>query len=188
LFSSSSVVDGSLPSTAGELHPRLQDSQCHPLILDGFFDSAPDGASSKLCLHVLSSFQRTGYLLASSRALQRVRGQAPRQVNFLQGNLSILQSVLFAVNPFLAAASIFFEALSRASHHANATTHRFRWKCALKVRLGNCELKEVSTGKCRRRVTLGPTNIRCTWQAVNAGTRPNQQLSRTHVTDWLVEL
>jgi hypothetical protein len=72
------------------------------------FDSAPRGASPKLCLHVLSSFQRTGYLLACSRAFQRVRGQAPRQVNFLQGNLSILLSVSIAVNPFLVCSVDFF--------------------------------------------------------------------------------
>jgi hypothetical protein len=71
-------MDGSQPATVGELHPRpavapldLRRSEPprHPLILDGFFLAsrpliAEDTRCQKLCLHVLSSFQRTG-LLAS---------------------------------------------------------------------------------------------------------------------------
>ena len=145
--------------------------------------------ASRLCLHVLSSFQRTGYLLAVSRTFQRVRGQAPRQVNFLQGNLSILQSAPFAVNPFSHRSVDFFRgAFENVAPRVRSKSHRFRLICALQVRLGKCELKEVSTGKCRRRVTLGPTNIRCDRETVNAGNRPNRQLNRNRVTDWLVEL
>jgi hypothetical protein len=46
----------------------------------------------------------------------------------------------------------------------------------------------VSAGKCRRRVTLGPLNIRCTSEPVNPGYAPRIDLIRTGVIDWLTEL
>ena len=72
LFSSSSYIGGSQPAASGELHPRpavasgnlrrLKPPR-HPLILDGLFPAfTPCGApAEKLCLHVLSSFQRTDF-------------------------------------------------------------------------------------------------------------------------------
>jgi hypothetical protein len=68
LFSSSSYVGGSQPAASGELHPRpavalrgLRHARPprHPLILDGFRLRALRRFVG-LCLHVLSSFQRTG--------------------------------------------------------------------------------------------------------------------------------
>jgi hypothetical protein len=65
-------MSGSQPATVGELHPLHRKALRHPLILDGLFRLRAFGASSRqprlgtdaraseLCLHVLSSFQRTG--------------------------------------------------------------------------------------------------------------------------------
>ena len=77
------------------------------------------------------------------RSILRLRGQAPHQLYFLQGNLAILQSISVAVNPFLARAPTFsLRRFPRPSHRVKATQHRFRWFRALEVRLGSCELKE----------------------------------------------
>ena len=65
-------MSGSQPATGGELHPLHRKALRHPLILDGLFRLRAFGVSSRqarlgtdarapeLCLHVLSSFQRTG--------------------------------------------------------------------------------------------------------------------------------
>ena len=147
MFSSSSVVDGSLPSTAGELHPRLQDSQCHPLILDGLsrLHLTPCGTRllETLCLHVLSSFQRTGCLVVRALALGPGRDHVPHQLYFLEGNLAILQSVHLSVNPFLVAASIFFEALSRGPHRMQAKFPPCPVGLRARGATWECELKEV---------------------------------------------
>jgi hypothetical protein len=150
---------------------------------------APCGAPRRrtLCLHVLSSFQRTGYQWCAL-AFRLVRRHVPHQLYFLEGNLAILQSVHFPVNSFLAPARRFCSRRFREGR----TRCRQRFTVSGGPRAqgatGRCELKEVSAGKCRRRVTLGPTNIRRAPETVNTGNRPNWQLIRTRVTDWLVEL
>ena len=53
-------MGGSQPDCRGELNPGRQLMPRHPLILDGFPPAvAQTGAGAGLCLHVLSSFQRT---------------------------------------------------------------------------------------------------------------------------------
>ena len=86
-------MSGSQPLAPGELHParklrrealRPCASLRHPLILDGFSSAfTPFGAPANKCLHVLSSFQRTGI-----RLLDRVEHSL--QVFLLRGNLPIL--------------------------------------------------------------------------------------------------
>jgi hypothetical protein len=54
-------MSGSQPATVGELHPLHRNALRHPLILDGFLTASRLAARRReLCLHVLSSFQRTG--------------------------------------------------------------------------------------------------------------------------------
>jgi hypothetical protein len=55
------LMSGSQPATVGELHPLHRNALRHPLILDGFLTTSRLAARHReLCLHVLSSFQRTG--------------------------------------------------------------------------------------------------------------------------------
>ena len=160
MFSSSSVVDGSLPSPAGELHPRLQDSQCHPLILDGSVRLRPlrdYGETVCACTFYLV-FKEPAVLLDFLFAFPRRGRRAPLQQYFLQGNLAILPSAHPSVNFFLVGPSIFSSRRFRGpSRRIKATHPPLPVFGALDERLGSCELKEVSAGKCRRRVTLGST-------------------------------
>jgi len=68
------VMSGSQPATVGELHPLHRKALRHPLILDGLSPTSRlrrfvETGSTRhrcasiedLCLHVLSSFQRTGW-------------------------------------------------------------------------------------------------------------------------------
>ena len=150
---------------------------------------APYGAPRRrtLCLHVLSSFQRTGYQWCALAFSARPRPRPPPAL-FPSGepcNLTerSLSRQLFSRGSVDFARGAFERLAPPAGNASPCPVVR-----ALRVRLGRCELKEVSAGKCRRRVTLGPTNIRRAPETVNTGNRPNCQLIRTRVTDWLVEL
>jgi hypothetical protein len=77
--------------------PDTRKTLRHPLILDG------------LCLHVLSSFQRTGL------------ARAPRQLFRRQGNLAILLATPDPVNPFAHGEQNFVPAGRLASLLAGAT-------------------------------------------------------------------
>jgi hypothetical protein len=119
-------MSGSQPPAHGELHParRLRREAFrphallrHPLILDGFIRLRAFRRSGGCkCLHVLSSFQRTGppdpapsrTPEAHSRARQ---GRASLRVFLLRGNLPIL---LEDSNPCQSHAALFF-ALKRAA-------------------------------------------------------------------------
>jgi hypothetical protein len=100
-------MDGSQPPARGELHPtrtlhrealRPCASLRHPLILDGFFRLHASGAWSRQarlrtddirrskCLHVLSSFQRTGNCCFGFSP----EAERPLRDFLLQGNLPIL--------------------------------------------------------------------------------------------------
>jgi hypothetical protein len=93
-----------------------------------------------LCLHVLSSFQRTGLLPGALPSLFRPRVRhAPLQLYFLRGNLAILESVHRTVNHFLATASIF---LSRRPSTPTKQRPTVNGGPRAEVRLGSCELKE----------------------------------------------
>jgi hypothetical protein len=92
-------MDGSPPSAAGELNPRPPEHRRHPLILDGLRLRASSASSRQVpsphrlaqagkCLHVLSSFQRTGFCC-----------YAPRRLFRALGNLAILPIIAAPVNP-----------------------------------------------------------------------------------------
>jgi hypothetical protein len=62
-------MSGSQPATVGELHPLHRKALRHPLILDGLLTTPRLAARRhELCLHVLSSFQRTGLASPDERA------------------------------------------------------------------------------------------------------------------------
>jgi len=96
-----------------------------------------------LCLHVLSSFQRTGCRTRHALAIPRRARRAPLQQYFLQGNLTILQSVHRSVNPFSRRPFDFLFEAFEAPHRIQATLRRYRLFSALEVRRGSGELKEV---------------------------------------------
>jgi hypothetical protein len=74
------LMSGSQPHAGGELHPRRPDCT-----------APPADTRRVLCLHVLSSFQRTGVVLARRLARQRrVVGAFPLRVFPRWGNLPIL--------------------------------------------------------------------------------------------------
>ena len=106
-------MSGSQPATVGELHPLHRNALRHPLILDGLSDSAsrlrpppPFGfgapscsASSRLCLHVLSSFQRTGLARYRGRAGARSRMRSPSGVSPLGEPYNLTSAFLFVSTP-----------------------------------------------------------------------------------------
>ena len=94
-------------------------------------------------MHVLSSFQRTGYLAVRALTFRPGRDHVPHQLYFLEGNLLILQSVHLSVNPFLVAASIFFEALSRGPHRMQAKLPPCPVGLRARGATWECELEEV---------------------------------------------
>jgi hypothetical protein len=126
-------MSGSQPATVGELHPLHRKALRHPLILDGLSDSAAHlaapsfvgtcpgarprptppcgfvvaGRHRVLCLHVLSSFQRTGCVVPATRP-RRVAGLDPRRLFHAQGNLTILLSASDLVNPFAPPPAVYF--------------------------------------------------------------------------------
>ena len=194
MFSSSSVVDGSLPSPAGELHPRLQDSQCHPLILDGsVYLHALRRSSDGLCLHVLSSFQRTGCLARLPLRVSASRSARSPTAIFPSGEPCNLTErspyrQLFSRLPF----DFFFAGAFETAAPSQSHAPPFPVFRALEVRLGSCELKEVfrlrAIAPRRNGSCSGPLNIRCGSGAVNSGRCLNANLDRTRVTDCLTEL
>ena len=95
-------MSGSQPATVGELHPLHRKALRHPLILDGLFSaSAPYGASAReLCLHVLSSFQRTGWSYPPDYAPEaRSRARAPSGVSPLGEPYNLTSAFLFVSTP-----------------------------------------------------------------------------------------
>ena len=76
-------------------------------------------------------------------AFRPVRDHVPRQLYFLEGNLAILQSVHLSVNPFLVAASIFVEALSRGPHRMQAKFPPCPVGLRARGATWECELEEV---------------------------------------------
>jgi hypothetical protein len=145
-------MSGSQPATVGELHPLHRKALRHPLILDGLSDSAAHlaapsvvgtcpgarprptspcgfietGEHRVLCLHVLSSFQRTGCVVQATRP-RRVAGLDPRRLFRAQGNLTILLSDSDLVNPFARPSTLYFRR-RRARHfsrpHAPSTSRQ----------------------------------------------------------------
>ena len=85
----------------------------------------------------------------------------PRQLYFLQGNLPILRKAIRLVKPPEALCRFFLSARRcrpSVAHADDASSLSMR--PARGLRRGGSSLKEVSAGKCRRRVSLGPFNIR----------------------------
>jgi hypothetical protein len=140
------------------------------------------------CLHVLSSFQRTGLPCLARIGLAPGVRQAPLQLYFLQGNLSILQSGCLAVNPFSLYRVDFFRGARDRRPHAHAPPFPvFR---APGSATWDCELKEV--GRLSALAPRQSSSVQPIYAAlprtVNSGMRPKTELIRTCVTDWLVEL
>ena len=151
-------MSGSLPVAPGELHPErtvVFRLQRHPLILDGS-DYAASGASSRQarvgaddtrrkCLHVLSSFQRTGLACRATAPSRRKRRglfrALPLRLFRRQGNLSILLTGPSAVNP-----------LRRLTSNIGHDIDPRRGVCGV-------ELEAVTAATGHRQVTLGSTNI-----------------------------
>jgi len=65
-----------------------------------------------------------------------------------------------AVNPFRIASSIFFRIGFSTAAATSTNAASFQMRPRAQKRLGLCELEENQAGKCRRRVALGPDNIR----------------------------
>ena len=81
--------------------------------------------------------------MVSALTFRPGRDHVPHQLYFLEGNLAILQSVRLSVNPFLVAASIFFEALSRGPHHMQAKFPPCPVGLRAQGATWECELEEV---------------------------------------------
>src|SRR6476659_9493203 len=96
-------MSGSQPATVGELHPLHRKALRHPLILDGLSDSASRLRARlrrDLCLHVLSSFQRTRLVLPVPTTRQRRGfGHVLPQVFLRWGNLTILLAFSCSCQP-----------------------------------------------------------------------------------------
>ena len=140
------------------------------------------------CLHVLSSFQRTGLPCLARIGLAPGVRQAPLQQYFLQGNLSILQSGYLAVNPFSLYRVDFLSRRLRASTScARATVPGVPRAC--KCDLG---LRAEGSGRLRALAPRRSRSVQPIYAAlprtVNSGMRPKTELVRTCVTDWRVEL
>ena len=149
-------------------------------------------ASSRHCACTFYLVFKEPATWCSRPHLSAGRDHVPHQLYFLEGNLAILQSVHLSVNSFLVARRFssrrFREGHTRMAGKVSTVSGGFaRSRCDLGVRAGG----SVSTSRSRassERVTLGPTNIRGPSGTVNTGNRPNCQLVKTRVTDWLVEL
>ena len=133
-------MSGSQPATVGELHPLHRKALRHPLILDGlsptsrlrrFVETGSTGhrcaSIENLCLHVLSSFQRTGLArhrhrarrakseLAPTKRQRREVGRALPQVFLRWGNLTILLALSCSCQPLSASFSSFQASQDRSS-------------------------------------------------------------------------
>jgi hypothetical protein len=165
-------MSGSQPATVGELHPLHRKALRHPLILDGLSPTSRlrrfvETGSTRhrcasiedLCLHVLSSFQRTGLARHRRRAEARSQMCPPASVSPLGEPYNLTSAFLFVSTPrrhFLSSFSGVAISLQR-----NDARRKTAW--------GLCEpeglLEEPATG----RVTLGRTNIRGDPGTVNPG-------------------
>ena len=116
-----------------------------------------------------------------------VRDHVPHQLYFLEGNLAILQSAHPSVNPFLAAASILFEALSRGSHRCRQRFHRVRWVCALEVRLGSASWRKCFDFALTRVVGTGHARSNQYTRRVRAcqHRQPPELSARQNPRNWL---
>ena len=118
-----------------------------------------------LCLHVLSSFQRTGVL--SDQASNRQVDRAPLRVFLRQGNLAILLTTALPVNPrsnlFRGVATSRPMSLSRKPLGVIEP----EGCCGKKI----CFQKPGANFPATGRVTLGPSNIRASLETVNPRVR-----------------
>ena len=177
------VMSGSQPATVGELHPLHRNALRHPLILDGLSDSAsrlrppsPFGfgapscsASSRLCLHVLSSFQRTGWSYRPDEAPRREVRRVPPQVFLRWGNLTILLARSSPCQPLAGVFVVFDVAKSFQRNGARRRTAE-----------GLFEPEGLLKDPAAGRVTLGPMNIRGRVRSVNPSPSPaNPRLARS---------
>jgi hypothetical protein len=137
------------------------------------FTGAPCGAPANKCLHVLSSFQRTGF------------HDAPHQLYFLRGNPPILRMRPCPVKPPEPASRFFIDAPTVARFsHAPALTIADELCRALQCDLGVLRAEgsvvrlRAHRASSERRVTLGPTTICPDSGSVNRSNRLAFQLGR----------
>jgi hypothetical protein len=179
-------MDGSRPATVGELHPRpavaplgLRRSKLprHPLILDGFFlASRPliteDTRCQKLCLHVLSSFQRTGLARTPRLASISPSGEPYELTEMLQP-----LSTIFCGFPI--ARARFPEGFGGRTTVRGLPDACFVRQPKRYQRQKNCSNPRQGSEQLFRpagRVTLGPLNICGRGSGVNlCPTRPTQR-------------
>ena len=154
-------MSGSQPATVGELHPLHRKALRHPLILDGLFSaSAPCGASAReLCLHVLSSFQRTGLARTRPCAEAPSRVRSPSGVSPLGEPYNLTSAFLFVSTP----RRHFLSSFSRDAISLQRSDAR------RKTAWGLCEPEGLLEDPATGRVTLGRTNIRGAPGTVNPG-------------------
>jgi len=163
------VMSGSQPAAVGELHPLHRKALRHPLILDGLFSAsapcptppfgfvAPSALARELCLHVLSSFQRTGWSYRRDPAPEaRSRARDPSGVSPLGEPYNLTSAFQLVSTPrryFLS----FFDVAT--AFQRNGARRRTAW--------GLCEPEGLLEDPATGRVTLGSTNIRGPFQSVN---------------------
>jgi hypothetical protein len=168
-------MSGSLPVAPGELHPErpvVSRLQRHLLILDGSVSpklteaslDAMVGEGGRKCLHVLSSFQRTGLACRAVTPQRRNRRglfrALPLRLFRRQGNLSILLTASSAVNPF-----------RRLTSNITHDIGPCRAVCGV-------ELEAVTAATGRRQVTLGSLNIGADTRGVNLDGENRRQSHR----------
>jgi hypothetical protein len=168
-------MDGSPSLLAGELHLRFGNCRRHPLILDGSdiapparhrdeLDFAPTTRSVCAC---------TFYLVFKEPACGPPPGCDQRRLRTPPVRFISFRGTFLSYRPFTGLSTpstghrIFFQPSRAAAIAPDELAKRA-------VAVGNGRPEGVSAGKCRRRVTLGPLNIRGARGPVNpwvAGSR-----------------
>ena len=147
-------MSGSQPATVGELHPLHRKALRHPLILDGLSPTSRlrrfvETGSTRhrcasiedLCLHVLSSFQRTGWSYPPRRdeaPEARSRARAPTGLSSLGEPYNLTSAFQLVSTP-----AIFFVVFRRR----NSVPQE---RCAPKNGLGVVRARRIAGGSGHR--------------------------------------
>jgi hypothetical protein len=185
------------PSSLGELHPRFRKCRRHPLILDGFCSVSPKRREARRrtevkCLHVLSSFQRTGLPRLARTALRSALAKLPSSYISFRGTFQSYRALTFP--------STLFSLRRRCSGSRCACDRRphahappFQVFRAPRSATWDCELKEVPFGSAlaarfERRGHARSNQYTPRIRGCQLRQSPEFDLDRTHVTDWRVNL